>query len=220
MMLLLLTLVFSAVVSCILVRGPNGTHPVAYTVETLTDEARWDPLAPAETPHKRRIVVSVFSPVDGGGCQLGEPIPYLPPATATTYTVILESLGLPSYLLDDFELQFCTTPIQQQSNSSDSDYPVIIFSPGFSNTRLLSSAQAQSLASHGFTVITVDHPYDATIVEFPSGEVVYGFNISDYSDELANELAQVSNLYAGLFHKSVPDWMYSAGSSSGCVVPH
>lgn len=206
-MLPLLIFTFSTIASCVLVRGPTGKHPLAYTVETLTDEARWDPLAPTENLHKRRIAVSIFLPLDidtNGEGQLEEPIPYLPPATATTYRVIVESLGLPKYLLDGFELQFCQKP-SQNSNSSNPEFPVIIFSPGFGASRLLSSAQAQSLASHGFTVITVDHPYDATIVEFPSGEVVYGFNISDFSDELAETLVKVSELYPAILYKLLPD---------------
>lgn len=202
-MLLTLVFIFSAIASCIVVRGPSGTHPVAYTVEALTDEARWDPLAPAREPQKRRIVVSIFSPLDdiNAGSQPGEPIPYLPHATGTTYKVILESLQLPNYLFDGFELQFHHST-SQESNSSNSEYPVIIFSPGFATSRLLSSAQAQSLASHGFTVITVDHPYDATVIEFPSGEVVYGYNISDFSDDLAEKLVEVRDSGATVFHKT------------------
>lgn len=201
-MILILVFIFSAIASCNVVRGPSGIHPVAYTVEALTDEARWDPLAPAGEPHKRRIVVSTFSPLDDidGESQPGEPIPYLPHATATMYKVILESLELPNYLFDGFELQFHQST-SQKINSSSSEYPVIIFSPGFATSRLLSSAQAQSLASHGFTVITVDHPYDATVVEFPNGEVVYGYNISDFSDDLAETLVEVRNSGVTVCHK-------------------
>lgn len=201
-MLLILAFVFSAIASCVVVRGPSGTHPVAYSVEALIDEARWDPLAPAGEPQKRRIVVSTFSPLHDitGESQPGEPIPYLPHATASTYKVILESLQLPNYLFDGFELQFHHST-SQKYNSSNYEYPVIIFSPGFATSRLLSSAQAQSLASHGFTVITVDHPYDATVVEFPSGEVVYGYNISDFSDDLAETLVEVRDSGVAVFQK-------------------
>lgn len=201
-MFLILVFIFLAIAWCIVVRGPSAPHPVAYTAETLTDEARWDPLAPAGEPQKRRIVVSTFSPLDdiNGESQPGEPIPYLPPATATTYKIILESLQLPNYLFDGFELQFHHAT-SQKANSSNYEYPVIIFSPGFATSRLLSSAQAQSLASHGFTVITVDHPYDATVVEFPSGEVVYGYNISDFSDELAETLVEVRDSGVTVYSK-------------------
>lgn len=44
-----------------------------------------------------------------------------------------------------------------------------MFSPGLSASRLLYSAQARALASYGYIVITLDHPYDALFVEFPDG---------------------------------------------------
>ena len=186
-MLPLLFSIFPAIVSSTIVTGPRGPHPVAYNVETLTDETRWDPFAPSESPHKRRILVSIFSPLDRDAtddCQLEDPIPYLPPATAVQWQVVIsEALGLPDYLFDGFELQFCQAPSQPPKT----EYPVVIFSPGMTVSRLFSSAQAQSLASHGFTVITVDHPYESTVVEFPNGDVVYGFNVTDATDELAEE---------------------------------
>lgn len=40
------------------------------------------------------------------------------------------------------------------------------------------STSAGDLASQGYVVITVDHPYDAAIVEFPDGSVVRGANFS------------------------------------------
>ncbi|EPE32738.1 alpha/beta-Hydrolase [Glarea lozoyensis ATCC 20868] len=168
----------------ILLPPPRGPHPITYTTKSLTDHTRWDTLAPTEKQQKRRILISIFSPLEitNDTCQ-PEILPYLPSATASQYNLILDSLGVPNYILDGFELQFCKQPLQQSSE----DYPVIIFSPGFTTSRLLSSVQARDLASHGFVVITVDHPYDATIVEFPGGEVVYGFNITDV---LRNELAE------------------------------
>ncbi|KAF2124111.1 hypothetical protein P153DRAFT_379666 [Dothidotthia symphoricarpi CBS 119687] len=32
----------------------------------------------------------------------------------------------------------------------------------------------EEIASHGFVVITIDHPYDVDVVEFPDGTVIYG----------------------------------------------
>lgn len=67
-------------------------------------------------------------------------------------------------------------------------WPTVIYWPGFSASKLLASAQAQSLAAQGNIVITVDHPYEATVVEFPDGEVVYGFNMTDATPEGATRL--------------------------------
>lgn len=60
-------------------------------------------------------------------------------------------------------------------------WPVVLFSPGLDTTRLLYSMLAQEIASQGFTVITLDHPFDTDIVEFPDGFIAYGGNVN-FSD--------------------------------------
>jgi dienelactone hydrolase len=57
-------------------------------------------------------------------------------------------------------------------------FPIVIFSPGLGISRLVYSGIAQSLASQGYAVVTVDHPYDAAIVEYPDGTYVLAANIT------------------------------------------
>ena len=58
------------------------------------------------------------------------------------------------------------------------EFPIVLFSPGLGNSRLLYSAIAQSIASSGNIVISIDHPYDANVVEYPDGTLVLAANIS------------------------------------------
>jgi dienelactone hydrolase len=51
-------------------------------------------------------------------------------------------------------------------------YPVVIYSPGFGSWRNASTALTEELVSHGFVVVTIDHPYDGIAVEFPNGAIV------------------------------------------------
>jgi pimeloyl-ACP methyl ester carboxylesterase len=51
---------------------------------------------------------------------------------------------------------------------------------------LLYSAIAQEVASKGFTVVTIDHPYDAGIVVFPDNSTIVGGNISTGGQLLEN----------------------------------
>lgn len=53
-----------------------------------------------------------------------------------------------------------------------------MFSPGAGTPRLYYGALAQSLARSGYAVITIDHPYDADVVEFPDGTLVFNTNIT------------------------------------------
>ena len=97
-------------------------------------------------------------------------------------------------------IQFCS-PAAPALSGSSSAHETIAWMPKTS-TRVSAgliralSAQAQSLGSHGFTVVIVDHPYEATVLGFPSRDVVYSFNSSDYNDELAQRLVHVSDFYA------------------------
>ncbi|WP_246430236.1 alpha/beta hydrolase family protein [Streptomyces rectiverticillatus] len=45
--------------------------------------------------------------------------------------------------------------------------PVLLYSPGGGDPRTMGTALAEELASHGYVVVTVDHPGDAGEVEFP-----------------------------------------------------
>lgn len=51
-------------------------------------------------------------------------------------------------------------------------YPVVLFSHGHGSSRGLGTALIEELASRGYVVVAVDHPYDAGAVEFPDGRVV------------------------------------------------
>jgi len=51
-------------------------------------------------------------------------------------------------------------------------YPVVVFSPGKGVNAAHYSSLYQDLASRGFVVAAVDHPYDAPVVVFPGGRTV------------------------------------------------
>ncbi|MFG3039167.1 alpha/beta hydrolase family protein [Streptomyces sp. NPDC048330] len=47
--------------------------------------------------------------------------------------------------------------------------PVLVYSPGGGDSRTLGNTLAEDLAGHGWVVVLVDHPGDASQVELPSG---------------------------------------------------
>ncbi|GJN74747.1 hypothetical protein PLICBS_008840 [Purpureocillium lilacinum] len=70
---------------------------------------------------------------------------------------------------------------------------LIVLTPGLSESRLLYSALARSLASTtGLPVVTVDHPFEAQPgVEFPDGSVVPGLNVSGDDEAALSRLVKV-----------------------------
>ena len=48
---------------------------------------------------------------------------------------------------------------------------MVLFSPGFGASRQLNTAQIEDLASRGYVVVSIDHTYEAPVVEFPGGRM-------------------------------------------------
>ena len=156
----------------------NGTYGVGTTAIALTDNSRLDPFA--LTPENRSVVISVFYPVEKTNECDWKLVPYLPEGTAAFLDQEYAPYGVPKGAFESFRLKLCSQTSSPSSRADDSQailgsngFPLVVFSPGLGNSRLLYSAMAQSVASHGFTVVTIDHPYDADVVEFPDGKLVY-----------------------------------------------
>ncbi|KAF7552500.1 hypothetical protein G7046_g7389 [Stylonectria norvegica] len=177
----LISAAFMGLAGAVLIPGPTGKYPVAMRVHPLTDKHRIDPYAPSNDLHKRRVLVSVFWPIDHSrSCSIDKE-PYMPPRTSEAYGAVASSIGLANDTFSTLELEFCRVSTTKgcDANTKGSEYPLAVFSTGAGNSRLLYTGLARSLASQGYVVVTVDHPYDSDIVEFPDGSVILGANIPE-----------------------------------------
>ncbi|KAH8892644.1 alpha/beta-hydrolase [Thozetella sp. PMI_491] len=189
---------FLAAVKAVYVPGPTGPLPVAMTTHELTDLHRQDPYAPPDSPHLRKIMISVFQPAGATNASCRAQIaPYMPPLTAASYESLAVAIGLSNDTFDSFAMQLCE-PLRCRKNSGAGSfesrravYPVVLFSPGSGNSRLLYGGIARDLASYGYAVISIDHPYDPPVVEFLDGTVIYGGNIPDNNATAVEASVQV-----------------------------
>jgi dienelactone hydrolase len=64
-------------------------------------------------------------------------------------------------------------------------YPVVVFAPSWWGGRSEATFQAEELASHGFIVVGMDHPYSTLLTAFPDGRLVHTKLTSgeDYSSD-------------------------------------
>jgi len=65
-------------------------------------------------------------------------------------------------------------------------YPVVIFSPSWRGQRGQNLFQVEELASHGYVVVGIDHPYMSRTTVFPDGRVVHAES-SDFWDLSSGE---------------------------------
>ncbi|KAK2756797.1 hypothetical protein FQN54_005243 [Arachnomyces sp. PD_36] len=156
----------------VLLPRPTGEYQVTMSTAELVDESRPDPWE-LDTIPNRRVMISRFDPVRENHCYRNEKVSYMSPLVAETEDQILGAYEWPSGYLSTVDMVFCTL----QESDTPLPAPVLLFSPGLNTTRFYYSAIAQEVASRGFSVITMDHPFETDVVEFPDGTVAYGGHV-------------------------------------------
>jgi predicted dienelactone hydrolase len=138
---------------------PTGTFHVSTRSMALVDRARREPVGPKRA---RSLVIQLWYPAEKGGPRA----PYMSLAVAR---VVAKDSGVQPALLAAVKLDATAggAPLVRKGG-----WPVVLLSPGFGVERVLYAGLCEDLASHGYVVVAIDHPYDAGIVEFPDGHVV------------------------------------------------
>ncbi|MBV2366094.1 alpha/beta hydrolase family protein [Streptomonospora nanhaiensis] len=147
--------------------APTGPYAVGQVELHLVDETRGHPWV--EGAKRRDLMATVWYPAAEDAD--GEPAPYASPAAASRLADELEQVGLARDAVDFAGSRagaVAGAPVAAEAG----DLPVLLYSHGFRQTRYQAAAQLADLASRGFAVVAVDHPYEASAVEFPDGRIV------------------------------------------------
>ncbi|KAJ4108661.1 hypothetical protein NW768_012193 [Fusarium equiseti] len=159
----------------------GGPYSVAVRTHVMTDKYRVDPYDPKRG--HRNVLASIYWPLPSSSCS-ETTVPYMTPAVAQLYGQKAQSMGLSNETFAAFEYSVCSPPKTPKGCGSKKRYPLVVFSPGAGNSRLLYSNMARSFASFGNVVVLIDHPYDADIVEFPDGKTIMTRNIPETTKSL------------------------------------
>src|ERR687889_2051740 len=139
---------------------PTGKQKVGRMSIQLTDEKRLEAYS-MEKKDKRELVVWIWYPVIP--MSDSKPAIYIPDKWSEADFVYGMKLGTTNFGCHSFE----NAPV----DSSDSTYPIIIFSQaGFSV--LSYSAIIEEIASHGYIVVGINHTYDAPVTVLSDGRVI------------------------------------------------
>jgi hypothetical protein len=162
--------IFSQTVSAkdVILPIPGGPLQLGTITAVLTDHSRTNWLANDTSP--RALPISVFYPVGYKPCSGGYLSEYVPHVVSDFEDNYFELYGVLA------DIDYAAFKSQMYRTCSDgkhhNGYPLVIFSPGYQRTRLLYGALAQAVAKAGYVVVTIDHPYDADIIQYPDGRVI------------------------------------------------
>ena len=129
----------------------------------LTDASRPDPWAAGVSA--RELMVSLWYPATP---QDGRRAPYMTPAESGLQLTSRGITGVPPGVLSTVRTNAVSdaTPAGRPRA-----LPLVVLSPGFTNSRSTLTALAEDLASHGYVVAGIDHTYESFATAFPDGRV-------------------------------------------------
>jgi pimeloyl-ACP methyl ester carboxylesterase len=140
---------------------PTGPYSIGRAVFRWTDPSRPEVMTDSSTDHRELVVYLWYAAEPTSG---GSTVAYFPDLDALkgVFTPI-ELLGVSSVRTH----AVADAPI----SSAKPKYPIIVFSHGNRANSAFHTAQIEDLASHGYVVAAIDHPYDALGVVLSNGEV-------------------------------------------------
>jgi dienelactone hydrolase len=142
---------------------PTGPYPAGTTSLWLTDTSRPDPWAAGV--NARELMVSVWYPAVPAG---GPRARYMTPAESGLH---LTSRGITSIPPDTLSTTRTKAVSDARPAGAERSLPLVVLSPGFTNSRSSLTALAEDLASHGYVVAGIDHTYESHATAFPDGRV-------------------------------------------------
>jgi hypothetical protein len=161
---------FAGCPSQVLLPKPTGLYQVGVSVAELIDYSRNQPFVPDVEPI--RLMISVFYPVIHQHHSIAGP--YMPPEIALIEDITLSQLGLasPNGTFEKVALHLASNePYQNLTNQTSCQYPLVLFMPAEGTTRFFYGQIASTIASTGYTVVTIDAPYDVDVVQYPDGSI-------------------------------------------------
>jgi dienelactone hydrolase len=138
---------------------PSGRFAVGTVSLRWVDASRPDPFLPRR---RREVLVQLWYPATGTASF--PPAQYLPAGAARAFERLA---GIATPVFDRIRVH-----ARSGAPVVSGRHPLVLFSPGFGMLTGFYTSLLEELASQGFIVVAIDHPYDAEVVELPGGRLV------------------------------------------------
>ncbi|MGK4578498.1 alpha/beta hydrolase family protein [Kitasatospora sp. HPMI-4] len=145
--------------------APTGPYAAGEDVLHLTDTSRLDPWMPSAG--FRQLTVSMFYPAHW---ETGQPAPYMSLGEAQNFVALrLKPNGFGSTTPEEITAMW--TNAFTGAKAAPGKFPLVVLSPGLGNPRGTLTALATELASHGYVVALVGHPYEDSGEQLADGSI-------------------------------------------------
>ncbi|MEU3415372.1 hypothetical protein ABZ760_29640 [Streptomyces sp. NPDC006658] len=152
---------------------PSGRFAVGTRVVQWTDPHRPE-TATADPRDRRTVVVQLWYPArkSPAGAQRARYLGRTEHEARTVSDALARHVGLPGFLVDGVPRARTHSVFNAPVAGGSGRFPVVLFSPGLGGVRTQNTAWAEELASHGYVVAALDHPYDSAAVVLADGRTI------------------------------------------------
>jgi dienelactone hydrolase len=153
---------------------PSGRFAVGTWVVQSTDSGR--PETFTADPHDRRtVVIQLWYPAQKSpaGAQRAQYLGRTEREARTVSSALVRQVGLPGFLVDGVPRAHTHSVFEAPVAGGRERFPIVLFSPGSGGVRTQNTAWAEELASHGYVVVGLDHPYDSAAVVLADGRTIH-----------------------------------------------
>jgi len=168
--------------------APTGPYPVGTSILYFKDSTRIeDAVGAAGSP--RELMVQLWYPAQSSNNRFAR------------YRRSLETNILSSYQ----SVLPTNSRLDAPMAAVGAPFPVILFNHAWRGRRTNDTFLIEELASHGYVVASIDHTYNASLVELPGGRIVRGTASNDIDDPESSTPQHVRAIWDKELHKWVAD---------------
>ncbi|WP_426609739.1 alpha/beta hydrolase family protein [Bradyrhizobium sp. McL0616] len=152
--------------------APTGPYKLGTQTRHIIDHSRHDPLL-GGSDVGRELVIQIWYPAD--------------PLLLSQKSAPYRDRGITSVKDAHLALVKTHSMLGARLLPSKAQFPVLLYTPSWSGIRTECTTMAEELASHGYVVVGIDHPYSSRIMIFPDGRIARRkfLGDEDYSSEAA-----------------------------------
>lgn len=171
---------------------PQGDYKVGTRIFRWIDYSRSEQIT-SDLNDKRNVVVQAWYPTEENA--KGSHSDYLDGMGS-----LPKKIGIiPRWIFDHYEQINTYGIINAPISKAQNQWPVIIFLTGNGASRAFYTSLVAGLASHGYVVLAIDHPYEAMITQLADGKIVT--TIEDHS----NDGPDLTNFMKGRLETRIAD---------------
>lgn len=188
MLLLLVTTMLTAAMPVFRLPATKGEYPISTMTLHVIDESRPEIYTEEEEDH-RELMVTLWYPADSN--LHAKEKPYITNLKDFS-TSLLKQEHLPGFLLNYLSNVHTNVTMNAPVSKKDGKFPLLLFSHGMGVPTEFYTSILSEVASHGYVIAAIEHPYSTVVTTFPDGRVTdLKTSVERFTDEQLSELEKV-----------------------------